>query len=104
TRALRADGAYYLGPFRSTAAAHQAREAIEDAVPLRRCGLRIGKSASIACAPPCVPAQLGVATCPCRAQVCEDEYTALADTTRRALQHDPNLFYTPLEARMRRLA
>jgi DNA polymerase-3 subunit epsilon len=104
TRTMRADGAYYLGPFRSTAAAHQAREAIEDALPLRRCGLRVGKSAPIECGPPCVTAQLGVATCPCRAQVSEDEYAALAATARRALHHEPGLFYTPLEARMSRLA
>ena len=55
TRAMRADGAYYLGPFRSSAAAHRAREAIEDAVPLRRCGLRIGKSATIAADRPAFP-------------------------------------------------
>jgi DNA polymerase III subunit epsilon len=104
TRVMRTDGAYYLGPFRSTAAAHQAREAVEDAVPLRRCGLRIAQSAEIADGPPCVPAQLGVATCPCRAQVCEDEYRALADTTRRALHENPASIYAPLDARMRRLA
>jgi DNA polymerase-3 subunit epsilon len=104
TRVMRADGSYYLGPFRSTAAAHSAREAIEDAVPLRRCGLRIGKSAALSAGPPCVPAQLGVATCPCRTQITEDEYRAIADTTRHALQHEPALLYAPLEARMRRLA
>ena len=104
TRVMRADGAYYLGPFRSNAAAHSAREAIEDAVPLRRCGLRIAKSSVLGAGPPCVPAQLGVASCPCRAQVSEDEYRALADATRHALQHEPALLYAPLEARMRRLA
>jgi DNA polymerase-3 subunit epsilon len=104
TRVMRADGAYYLGPFRSTAAAHQAREAIEDALPLRRCGFRIAKKAVLDPAPPCVPAQLGVATCPCRAQISDDEYGALAGTTRHALQHEPALLYAPLEARMRRLA
>ena len=40
-------------------AAHRAREAIEDAVPLRRCGTRIGRKAVLECGPPCVPAQLG---------------------------------------------
>jgi DNA polymerase-3 subunit epsilon len=104
TRVARADGAFYLGPFRSSAAAHQAREAIEDAVPLRRCGLRIGKNAALASGPPCVPAQLGVATCPCRAQLAEEDYGALADTTRRALLDDPAVLYEPLEARMRKLA
>jgi hypothetical protein len=102
TRVMRADGSYYLGPFRSTAAAHSAREAIEDAVPLRRCGLRIGKSAALSAGPPCVPAQLGVATCPCRAQVTEDEYRAIAETTRHALRHEA-LLYAARSA-MRRLA
>lgn len=104
TRTVRADGAFYLGPFRTSSAAHTAREAIEDAVPLRRCGTRIGRKAELADGPPCVPAQLGVATCPCRQHLGEDEYTALADGVRRALQHDPALLYEPLEARMRRLA
>ena len=104
TRAVRADGSCYLGPFRSSAAAHRAREAIEDAMPLRRCGLRIGKTAELTSGPPCVPAQLGVATCPCRRQLAEEDYGALADTARRALQDEHALVCTPLELRMRRLA
>jgi DNA polymerase-3 subunit epsilon len=104
TRAVRADGACYLGPFRSSAAAHRAREAIEDAMPLRRCGLRIGRKAELSSGPPCVPAQLGVATCPCRRQLAEEDYSALADTARRALQEEHTLVCTPLELRMQRLA
>ena len=104
TRAVRDDGASYLGPFRSTAAAHQAREAIEDAVPLRRCGLRIGQKATLASGPPCVPAQLGVSTCPCKQQVAEDAYAELAGTVRRALHDDAALVSGPLERRMHRLS
>jgi DNA polymerase III subunit epsilon len=104
TRTVRADGAFYLGPFRSSAAAHTAREAIEDAAPLRRCGMRIGRKATLAEGPPCVPAQLGVATCPCRNHLGEDEYAALTDRVRHALQHEPAVLCEPLEARMRRLA
>ena len=104
TRVARADGATYLGPFRSTAAAHRAREAIVDAVPLRRCGNRIGRKAALTAGPPCVPAQLGVATCPCFAQIDEAAYTELADTVRRGMQGDPKPLCAPLEARMRRLA
>jgi len=104
THVARADGSSYLGPFRSSAAAHRAREAIEDAVPLRRCGTRIGQNAAIECGPACVPAQLGVATCPCRGQVDDEEYAALADVARRGLGEDPSLLCDPLEARMRRLA
>jgi DNA polymerase-3 subunit epsilon len=104
SRVARADGASYLGPFRSSSAAHRAREAIEDAVPLRRCGTRIGRNAKLECGPPCVPAQLGVATCPCRAQIDEASYAALAEIVRRGLEEDPALLCDPLESRMARLA
>jgi len=104
TPVARADGSKYLGPFRSSAAAHRAREAIEDAVPLRRCGTRIGQKAAIQPGPPCVPAQLGVATCPCRAQIDDQEYAALAAVVRRGLDREPSLLCAPLEGRMHRLA
>jgi len=104
TPVARADGSKYLGPFRSSAAAHRAREAIEDAVPLRRCGTRIGQKAAIQPGPPCVPAQLGVATCPCRAQIDDQEYAALAAVVRRGLDREPSLLCAPLEVRMHRLA
>jgi DNA polymerase-3 subunit epsilon len=104
TRVARADGSSYLGPFRSSAAAHRAREAIEDAVPLRRCGTRVGRKTAIECGPPCVPAQLGVSTCPCRGQVDDEEYATLADVVRRGLRDEPELLCAPLEARMRRLS
>jgi DNA polymerase-3 subunit epsilon len=104
TPVARRDGSTYLGPFRSSAAAQRAREAIEDAVPLRRCGTRIGQKAAIEHGPPCVPAQLGVATCPCRAQIDDQEYAALAGVVRRGLAEDPSLLCAPLEMRMHRLA
>src|SRR5262249_24405611 len=104
THVARADGSSYLGPFRSCAAALRAREAIEDAARPRRCGTRMEQKAAVAGAPPCVPAQLGVATCPCRAQVADEEYAALADVVRRGLGEDPSLLCAPLEARMHWLA
>ncbi|HEX5615247.1 MAG TPA: exonuclease domain-containing protein, partial [Acidimicrobiia bacterium] len=104
TRTARADGAHYLGPFRSTRAAHLVREAIESASPIRRCPLRIGRRAAPTPGAPCVPAQLGVATCPCRAQVDDDEYAAIADVVRRGITGEPHLLLDPLVARMRRLA
>ncbi|MGO9876076.1 MAG: DEDD exonuclease domain-containing protein [Acidimicrobiia bacterium] len=104
SRVARADGASYLGPFRSSSAAHRAREAIEDAVPIRRCGAKIARKAVLECAPPCVPAQLGVSSCPCRAQIGDESYAALADVVRRGIHDDPAALCAPLEARMRRLA
>jgi len=104
TRRAPAGAACALGPFRSSAAAHVVREAIETAVPLRRCPLRIGRRAELAPGPACVPAQLGVATCPCRAHVDDAAYGELVDTVRRGLTTDPALLVEPLASRMRRLA
>ena len=101
-RAIRDDGALYLGPLPSAKAAKRVAEAIETAVPLRRCtgtpgrgGLRTG---------PCAPAQLGVATCPCAGAISPDAYAALIATVRRGLLEDPSLLLGPLEAKMHALA
>src|SRR5437763_15095548 len=51
------DGALYLGPLPSTSAARLLAEAIESAVPLRRCTAKPGRQTRSA---PCAPAQLGV--------------------------------------------
>lgn len=93
-----------LGPFHSANTAHLVREAIESAVPLRRCTTRIGRRTPIDPGPPCVPAQLGVATCPCRGHVDEGTYAEFVGTVRRALTSDPEVALGPLESRMHRLA
>jgi DNA polymerase-3 subunit epsilon len=102
TREPRA-GAAHLGPFRSAAAAHAVRDAIETAAPLRRCTRRVGRNAALACEP-CVPAQLGVASCPCSGQTPAAEYADVVDAVRRAFAGDARGLLTPLEERMRRLA
>jgi DNA polymerase III subunit epsilon len=104
TRAARDDGGCYLGPLHSASAANLVREAIETALPLRRCTTKIAKRAAIECGMPCVPAQLGVAACPCRGQVDEDEYGSLAALARRGMTDDPSVLLRPLEERMNRLA
>src|SRR5262245_5127016 len=93
-----------LGPFASTAAAHLVREAIETAVPLRRCATRLGRAAPLVDGPPCVPAQLGVAACPCRGHVGEATYGEFVEQVRRVLTTDPAVALSPLERRMMRLA
>jgi DNA polymerase III subunit epsilon len=103
TRRAPADGSG-LGPFASTTAAHLVREAIETAVPLRRCATRIGRTAPLADGPPCVPAQLGVAACPCRGHVDESTYGEFVGQVRRVLTTDPAVALSPLEQRMMRLA
>jgi len=100
-KAPTADGALYLGPLPSAAAARTVVEAIESAVPLRRCSARPPRAPRDA---PCTPAQLGVATCPCAGTVGEDDYRAIVDRVARGLTTDPDELLGPLEARMRSLA
>lgn len=100
-RAIRDDGALYLGPLPSSRAAKRVAEAIETAVPLRRCTAAPGRQSRPG---PCAPAQLGVATCPCSGQVSAPEYAALVATVRRGLLEDPRLLLGPLEAKMHALA
>jgi DNA polymerase-3 subunit epsilon len=104
TRAARDDGGCYLGPLHSSSAANLVREALETALPLRRCTKKIGKRAVLDGGLPCVPAQLGVATCPCSAQVAEDEYDRIAALARDGITADPAIVLQPLEARMARYA
>jgi len=104
-REPRRDGAVYLGPLRSAAVAHVVREAIETALPLRRCTKRIGQSAPLPCgAAPCVPAQLGVASCPCTGHTDAASYAAVVEQARQALCGQPDLVLDELARRMRALA
>lgn len=104
TRSPRADGGPCLGPFSSSGAAHLVREAVETAVPLRRCTRRIGRRTRLDAESPCVPSQLGVASCPCTGEVADSDYAALVDSVVRGFGPEPDLLLAPLEARMRRLA
>jgi DNA polymerase-3 subunit epsilon len=99
-REMRADGAVYLGPLRSVAAAHAVREAIESSVPLRRCNRRVGRTAPIGSDAPCLPAQLGVATCPCRGQVGDREYAAVVERATRGMRGEHALLMDPLVRRL----
>ena len=101
TKSVRPDGATYLGPFASARSARLAAEAIETAVPIRRCTARPG-SASRSTA--CTPAQLGVATCPCAGAISEADYRQLAERVARGLTVEPSLLLEPLDAKMRELA
>lgn len=93
-----------LGPFVNAHAAHLVQEAIETAVPLRRCTTRVGARSPIVEGPPCTAAQLGVASCPCRGHVDPDTYHSYVAAVRRALTNEPDLVLDPLTKRMHRLA
>lgn len=100
-RAIRSDGALYLGPLTSRAQAILISEAIQSAVPLRRCTTRVTRSSRPA---PCTAAQLGVATCPCSGGISEARYEELVDRVRRGLTGDAQLLLAPLQQQMLRLA
>jgi DNA polymerase-3 subunit epsilon len=100
-RATRDDGALYVGPLPSSAFAKRVAEAIESAVPIRRCTATPGRVARSA---PCAPAQLGVSTCPCSGQISEADYAAIVGCVVRGLTADPAPLCEPLARRMAALA
>jgi DNA polymerase-3 subunit epsilon len=96
----RRDGATYIGPVPS-ATGKQIVDAIHSAVPLRRCNEMPPREPRAA---QCMPAQLGVATCPCSGAIGERDYADVADQVRRGVEDDASLLLDPLERRMRVLA
>ena len=100
-KAPKDDGALYLGPLATSATAQRIAEAIQSAVPLRRCTKTPPKTPLPA---PCAPAQLGVSLFPCAAAVSDDEYRAVVAAVVRGLTIEPSTLLTPLEARMLLLA
>jgi DNA polymerase-3 subunit epsilon len=101
-RSARRDGCLYLGPLPSSAAAKQVAEAIETALPIRRCTKRSTRTPTMSA--PCAPAQLGVSACPCSGAVGESDYRAIVDTVVHALTTDPHVVLDRLDDRMRSLA
>ena len=95
------DGCLYVGPLGSARAARLVADAVESALPLRRCTARVPK---VPRAGPCAPAQLGVSTCPCAGAVSAAEYARIVDRVVLGLTDDPALLLDPLRARMAGLA
>ena len=85
-RTVRDDGALYLGPLASTRQARRVAEAIETAVPLRRCSATPGRNPRSG---PCAPAQLGVAACPCAGTISRAEYRAVVERAVLGIRHRP---------------
>ncbi len=96
------DGAYYLGPFTSTAQAELAKDAIEDALPLRRCTKAIGARKRVSA---CVLLELRRCSGPCTGKADADQYAGHVATLARCLDGgDPELLLAPLREKMRRYA
>lgn len=92
-----------LGPFASTALARRAQEAIESAVPIRRCTVRLGPRTPRR-AEPCTPQQLGVALCPCAGQLPLGAYPEAVTAAERILRQDPAAALGALAVRLAGLA
>ena len=96
-RRVQPDGARYLGPFGSAGQAELVKAAIEDALPLRRCTMRIGaRGGGSACA----LLELGRCLGPCTGAVGQEGYAALVATLEGALDGDPEPVLGPLRRRM----
>ena len=100
-RSAKDDGGLYLGPLASTSAAKHVADAIECAVPLRRCTKNPPRTPR---GTTCAPAQLGVSTCPCSGAIGEDDYRRIVDLVVRGLTVDPLVLLGPLTDRMHALA
>lgn len=100
-RAIRDPEALHLGPLSSHRSARRVAEAIQTAVPLRRCIDRPGRSRRTGA---CAEAQLGVATCPCAGTVSPESYAEIVDRVRRGILEDPRMLLDPLGDRMHELA
>ena len=98
-RAAPPDAGLHVGPVSSVGAAQLLRDAVEAAIPLRRCRRRIGTRAELG-GPPCLAAQLHVAACPCSGATPADEYAAIVERATRALRGDADLLLVPLERRL----
>jgi len=95
----------HLGPIPSRTMAGLVIDAIQSAVPLRRCTARIGKGFVPAPdATVCSAAQLGVAMCPCAGSADPGDYAAAVDLAVRALTGDPQGVIERLRDKMMDLA
>ena len=101
-RELKADGAHYLGPLRTTRQAEQLRDAIHDAVPLRQCTDRLSPGRAVRVA--CTLAGIGKCSAPCEDEITPDIYRGLVDRVVGAWQADVGSLIGPLRDRLTSLS
>ncbi|MEO6653250.1 MAG: DEDD exonuclease domain-containing protein [Ilumatobacteraceae bacterium] len=95
----------HLGPLPSRAMANLVVEAIQTAVPLRRCSTRLGTTFTPGSdATPCSAAQLGVSQCPCAGQADRLAYDLAVATVARAFDGDAESITRRLTCKMADLA
>ena len=95
----------HLGPLPSRTMATLVVEALQAALPLRRCSVRLGRSHTPAPdASPCVAAQLGVAACPCAGLADRRSYDDAVGAAAAAMEGRPDAVVERLTDRMTALA
>jgi len=95
----------HLGPLPSRTMANLVIEAIQSALPLRRCSTRLSASHSAPVgAAPCSAAQMGFTQCPCAGLCDAAAYAAAVEAARRAMTGDPAPVAERLHVRMAELA
>ena len=100
-----ARGGLHLGPLPSRTMAGLVIEALQSALPLRRCSTRLPASyVPPPEASPCSAAQMGVAQCPCAGVADRTSYAAAVQAATQAMTGDPSVVAVRLRARMTDLA
>lgn len=94
------DGCSYLGPFGSTQRARLAKEALEEAIPIRRCTKPMGARTRFA---PCALADIGRCVAPCDGRIPPERYGELVRRLVSSLT-SPGGLLGALERRMADLA
>jgi DNA polymerase III subunit epsilon len=94
------DGCAYLGPFASSSGARQAKDALEDVFPVRRCTRAMGARTRFAA---CALADMGRCLAPCVGRTSLERYGELVGSLAHSLS-SPGGLLVALEARMQALA
>lgn len=81
-RTVRDDDATYLGPLRNSREAEQIRDALHDALPVRRCTMPIGPRTAV---PACALAEMHRCVAPCTGALSTADYAVVVEQVRAAL-------------------
>ena len=106
TSAIKPDieqGARYIGPFSSRAAAQSALSALNESISLRTCTLKIATNPKTDI-PGCVRAELGKCEAPCTSTHNRDAYSTVVDLARLSMSGDVRPVVQHITERMNSLA